>query len=134
MPQTKREDRPELECAMSILAGGAVAAGVCLLVLALWAWLTAAGRLGPDWLDRARLVGAFVGCLAGGGLAAGHARRRALLQSLGAGLVFLLLCLLSGRLTGAGMWGEGSASLLAAALLGGGLAGVLFAPDKKRRK
>lgn len=130
MPQAKREEQPLWVMATSVLAGSAIAVGICFLALALTAWLIASGRLGPEWLSRSPLAGAFLGVLAGGGYAVRCTRRRALVMGLAVGGGFSLLCLLAG----AAEPGGPAPSAVLAALVAGGLAGVLFSGGTRRRK
>ena len=134
MPQAKREELPGLVTATSILAGGAIAALVCILVTALCAWLVSAGHLGAAWLDRGTLAGLFTGALIGGGYAVQSVGRRALPVGIAAGTVMVALFLLAEVLNPAAVPGERAVSAVFAALLGGALAGVLFSGGKKRRK
>lgn len=134
MQQERTASRTPAELATSILAGAAIALGVCLLMLALAAWLIAQGTLGEEWAERAGVAGPFLGCLIGGGYAIACVRGRALAVGLAVSGLSVLLWLLAGLL----FWGgvspaDGLAHLLAAGL-GGGLAGVLSATRKKRRK
>lgn len=130
MPQTKQEAPRLRETAAAILAGTAIAAGVCLLTLAAAAWLMSAGHLGPAWLERAPLAGVSLGALAGGGYAVRCAGRRALPVGLAVGAGLCLLWVLCGLRQST----QPSPALLLTALLSGALAGVLFSGGRKRKK
>lgn len=134
MPQERTEERNALTVVTSLLAGAAVALGLCLLVMALFAWLIAGGTLSEDWTTRAGLLGAFLGCLIGGGYAIRCIRSRALLYGLGTGVVFLLLWVVAGLLFPDASGASAPIPLVVASVLGGGLSGILFASRKKRRK
>lgn len=134
MPQERTTEWSPVTIATSLLAGSAIALGCCLLVMALCAWLISRGSLGEVWTARAGLIGAFLGCLVGGGYAIACIRSRALLVGVGIGGLFLLLWLLAGLLFPGAGGGCGPIPLVIASLLGGGLSGILFASRKKRRK
>lgn len=133
MQQEKKRGGDLLSAATSLAAGGAVALGLGLLTLAVTAWLISRGSLGEDWAARAGILGSFLGCLVGGCYAISGIRSRALLVGLGVSGLYCLLWALAGLL-----WLNGSGGLAlpgaAAALLGGGLGGILSASRKKRRK
>ena len=133
MQQEKKQGGDLLSAATSLAAGGAIALGLGLLTMAAAAWLISRGSLGEDWTARAGILGSFLGCLAGGCDAISGIRSRALLVGLGVSGLYCLLWALAGLL-----WLNGSGGLAlpgaAAALLGGGLGGILSASRKKRRK
>ena len=133
MQQEKKQGGDLLSAATSLAAGGAIALGLGLLTLAVTAWLISRGSLGEDWTARAGILGSFLGCLVGGCYAISGVRSRALLVGLGVSGLYCLLWALAGLL-----WLNGSGGLAlpgaAAALLGGGLGGILSASRKKRRK
>ncbi len=134
MQQERTASHMPVELAASLLAGAAIALGVCLLVVALAAWLIAQGALEEEWTGRAGAVGAFLGCLIGGGYAIACVRGRALAVGLAVSALSVLLWLLAGALFWGGVSPADGAVQLLAAGLGGGLAGVLSATRKKRRK
>ena len=134
MPQGKQEQLSPLTAATTLLAASAIAMAVSIGVLALSAWLVAGGTLEEGWLDKGRILAAFVGCFAGAGYAACCLRKRALLTALGTGGGFLLLWLAARLALGNGAGGENPASTVISALVGAAVAGVLLSGSKKRRK
>ncbi|MCC8182860.1 MAG: hypothetical protein LIO45_07835, partial [Clostridiales bacterium] len=104
------------------------------LLLALIAWLIASGTMGEEWAGRAGVIGAALGCLAGGRYAVCTVRSRVLLVGLGVGGLFLLLWLGAGRIAPESGAGTGLTPLTIAALAGGAASGLLSAFHKKRRK
>ncbi len=134
MHQERTVGRTRVDCITSLLAGGAIAVGVCLLLAALCAWLMVCGVLGEEWEGRILLAGPFLGSLVGGLYAILCIRARPLLTGLAVGGLSLLLWLLAGALIWDGASPAEGAAQAAAALLGGGLAGILAAAQKKKRK
>ncbi len=134
MPQERITEVSPGTVVTTLLAGGAIALGVTLFLMALTAWLIAGGTLGEEWADRAGIIGAALGCLTGGRYAIGSVRSRALLVGLGVGGLFLLLWLGAGLFLPEGSAGGGLVPLVAAALGGGAASGLLSAFHKKRRK
>ena len=134
MSQERTEEQKALTVATSVLAGGAIAMAICLLIMALGAWLIAGGTLSESWTTRGGLVGAFAGCLIGGGYTIRCVRSRALIFGLGVSVFFLLLWALAGLLFPCPGGATGAIPLILASALGGGLSGILFASRKKRRK
>lgn len=133
MPQEQKQGGDPVAAITSLAAGGAIGLGLSLLALALTAWLISQGKLGEEWTSRSIILGAFLGCLMGGYYAISGIRSRALLVGLGVSVLFCVLWALAGLLwlnSGGGL----SVSAAAAALLGGGLSGILRASRKKRRK
>ncbi|MCC8128890.1 MAG: hypothetical protein LIO51_02995, partial [Clostridiales bacterium] len=90
MPQERTTGASPGTVVTALLAGGAIALGATLLLMALTAWLIAKGTLGEEWAGRAGMIGAALGCLMGGRYAIGSVRSRALLVGLGVGGLFLL--------------------------------------------
>ncbi|MGM9537801.1 MAG: hypothetical protein ACI3VN_05665, partial [Candidatus Onthomonas sp.] len=82
MQQEKKREGELLSVVTSLAAGGAVALGLGLLILAVTAWLISRGSLGEDWAARAGVLGSFLGCLVGGCYAISGIRSRALLVGL----------------------------------------------------
>ncbi|MCD8382298.1 MAG: TIGR04086 family membrane protein [Clostridiales bacterium] len=134
MPQERTTGTSPGTAVTALLAGGAIALGITLLLMALVAWLIAGGTLGEEWAGRAGAIGAVLGCLIGGQYANSSIRSRALLVGLGVGGLFLLLWLGAGLLFPESGTGSGLASLAAGALAGGAVSGLLSAFHKKRRK
>lgn len=132
-PQEQKRAGEIPAIATSLLAGGAVGLGLSLLIMAVVAWLISAGSLGEDWTGRAGVLGSFLGCLVGGCYAISGIRSRALAVGLAVSVLYCALWALAGLL-----WlnsgGALSASMAAAAFLGGGLSGILAASRKKTRK
>lgn len=93
MPQERTTGASPGTVVTALLAGGAIALGVTLFLMALTAWLIAGGSMGEEWAGRAGMVGAALGCLVGGRYAIGSVRSRALLVGLGTAALFLLLWL-----------------------------------------
>ena len=134
MSQERTDEQKALTVVTSVLAGGAIGMAICLLIMALGAWLIAGGTLSESWTARAGLVGAFAGCLIGGGYTIRCVRSRALIVGLGVSVFFLLLWVIAGLLFPCSEGTEGAIPLILASLLGGGLSSILFASRKKRRK
>ncbi|MCD7945580.1 MAG: TIGR04086 family membrane protein [Clostridiales bacterium] len=134
MPQERTTGASPGTVFTALLAGGAIALGVALFLMALTAWLIAGGTLGEEWTDRAGMIGAALGCLVGGRYAIGSVRSRALLVGLGTATLFLLLWLGAGLIFPEGGAGGGLVPLAAAALGGGAMSGLISAFRKKRRK
>lgn len=133
IPQEQKQRGDLLSAATSLAAGGAIALGLSLLTLAVASVLISNGTLGEDWTSRAGVLGSFLGCMIGGCYAIAGIRSRALAVGLGVSVLFGAFWVLAGLLWLNGMGGL-SVSVAAAALLGGGLSGILFATRKKRRK
>lgn len=134
MPQERKPELTPITITTSVLAGGAIALGCCLLCLALGAWLISEGILGEEWTARAGVLGSFLGCLLGGGYAIACVRSRALAMGLGISVLYLALWLGAGLLFPGVGGGSGLVPVVLSALLGGGLSGILSASRKKRRK
>ncbi|MCD7734296.1 MAG: TIGR04086 family membrane protein [Clostridiales bacterium] len=134
MPQERTTEVSPGTVVTALLAGGAIALGVTLFLMALTAWLIAGGTMGEEWAGRAGMVGAALGCLVGGRYAIGSVRSRALLVGLGTAALFLLLWLGAGLLLPESGGGSGLVPLTVAALGGGAASGLLSAFHKKRRK
>lgn len=127
----KREEL--LNQATGVLAGALLAFACCLLVLLAGAALITSGQVGEERLGLFCLLGAFLGCAAGGTYAAIRAGQRALIV---AGLVSLLF-FGAWLAIGAGVYQVASLErglpLLGASLGGGVAAGFLGASRKTGR-
>ena len=122
-------ERPWLRATLAALRGGLLACGAAVLLLLAAACLISTGAVGERWLD-----GVVPGACVAGSLV-GRAGRPALAVGLGTGITLFLLRLCVGLLAydAAGLERDG-AGTLCACLCGGGLAGVLALPRKKKRR
>ena len=128
-------ERPWLRAALAVLRGGILACGTAAVLLLAAACLISAGAIGERWLIGVVPGACVAGSLLGGLYAVGRTGRRSLAVGLGTGGTLFLLLLCVGLLAydAAGLEREG-AGTLCACLCGGGLAGVLSLPRKKKRR
>lgn len=128
-------ERPWLRATLAVLRGGLLACGAAVLLLLAAACLISTGAVGERWLDGVVPGACVAGSLVGGLYAVGRAGRPALAVGLGTGITLFLLLLCVGLLAydAAGLERDG-AGTLCACLCGGGLAGVLALPRKKKRR
>ncbi len=132
MAQRKKESALSPAAAgVTVLTGGLLAFGVCLAVLAGAAGLMAVGKLGEEAMFRACCLGAALGGFVGGLYTALSCKNRLLPVALAAAGVSFLLWLLAGAAVYGSVSPGSAGALLAASLVGGGVAGVV-APRRKR--
>ena len=114
--------------------GSFLALGITLLLLLLFSYLIASGRVSERFMGAITAISLFVGSTVGAFFAIARVRKKALLVGLLQGAILYAITLVgsafSGNLT---LFGGLSVFLLAAALLGGVAAGLFFARPKKRR-
>ena len=127
--------RPWLRATLAALRGGLLACGAAVLLLLAAACLISAGVAGERWLAGVVPGACVAGSLLGGLYAVSRSGRRSLAVGLGTGITLFLLLLCGGLLLydAAGLERDG-AGILCACLCGGGLAGVLALPRKKKRR
>lgn len=121
------------EAASTILTGGLLAFGICVVCLAGTAGLISLGKLGEDVMFQACCLGSVLGALVGGIYTARTCRCRMLPVALGTALLYFLMWVLIGVM----FYGEislpAAGAFFAASLAGGILAGILSAGVKIRR-
>ena len=138
----KRRDRRQedpgsqwINAMCELMKGGAMAGVVTILTLLLCAVLVSSGMLRERWMEGAVLACCVAGSLAGGLYTVGRIGRRTLFAGLGVGGVLFLLLLTAGLLAyDTASVVHGGVGVVCACLCGGGLAGILGALGKKRRR
>lgn len=123
-----------VRCLTSVLTGGMIAFGVSLLILTLASVAVSKEWLSADSLGRLAIVASAIGGFAGGLYAALCCRVKLLLCGLAVGAVYALIWMTVGLLLYGGITPASALPILAAALCGGGGAGILCPSSKKRRK
>ena len=126
---------------LGILLGSGAALVVCFLLLLIASAGISRGRLSQDHMYQITIVCCTISALAGGILAVGRCRGRALIVGLLVGAVFFLLLLtVSVVFFQADSPGSGGIGLISGSLLGGAAAGLLAggrgssSRKKKRRR
>ncbi len=137
----RREKRqPESEnqwvSTMCELLKGGVAAGLtAILTLLLCAVMVSAGVLKERWMEGAVLACCVLGAWVGGLFSVRRIRARTLLVGLAVGGILFLLLLTAGLLAfETASIEHGGVGVLCACLCGGGIAGLLGAGKKKKRR
>ena len=118
----------------SVLAGGAAAFGMSLLVLAGAAAAISSGALAEGAALAATMCAVAAGSFAGGLLAALRAKSHVFPVAAASGGLCVLLWIVAGLVTGGTLEGMALLRTLCSALVGGCLAGFLCPKPKKRRK
>lgn len=119
----------------ALLKGGIMAGGAAVLLLLGSAFLLSAGVLREEWAGGVVSAACVFSSLCGGLYSVSRLPNRPLAAGLGVGGILSALLLLAGGLAwGRPALGFDQARHLCACLCGGGMAGILGAPRKKKRK
>ncbi|MGI6498082.1 MAG: TIGR04086 family membrane protein [Oscillospiraceae bacterium] len=134
MGKEKREQTHLIDTFWRMVFGGGLGLAVCLFLLGIAALGISKGWLPAAMLSRVCVVGCFIGGFFGGLLALRGGQGKTLLVGLGTGLVFFLFLLVAGVILYRNISPlETGWNLLASALIGGALSGLVAARPKRRK-
>lgn len=120
--------------ALTALIGGAISFAFCAIMLLIGAALVLKGWIPEGGMAALCIAACAASALIGGRFAARRGSSFPALCALGAGIAFCLLIILAALLINGGVQLSGSnLGAMAAALLGGGISGVVGTPKAKKK-